>query len=87
MAHVTTQKVVEFVPGKKVIWFVTGSGFNFIKDKEEWKGTKIVFELSPVGNKTIKDRFYTCIGLTPQVECHDDCSWAHGNNIFIVCYN
>jgi len=72
--HVTTQKIVEFVPGKKIVWLVTGSALNFIKDKEEWKGTKIVFELSSAGNKTKID--FTHVGLTPQVECHDACSGA-----------
>ena len=78
--HVTTQKVVEFVPGKKVVWLVTGSDLNFINDKEEWKGTKIVFELSAAGTKTQID--FTHVGLTPQVECHDACSGAWQQYIF-----
>lgn len=78
--HVTTQKIVEFVPGKKVVWLVTGSDLNFISDKEEWKNTTIVFELSEVGNKTKID--FTHVGLTPQGECFDACSGAWQQYIY-----
>lgn len=78
--HVTTQKIVEFVPNKKVVWLVTESDLNFIKDKEEWKGTTIVFELSAIGNKTKID--FTHVGLTPRVECHEACSGAWQQYIY-----
>jgi len=36
-------KITEFIPGKKVAWFVLDNYFDFTEDKTEWKGTKINF--------------------------------------------
>jgi hypothetical protein len=32
-------------PGKKVVWRVMDSQLNFVKDKTEWNGTEIVFDI------------------------------------------
>jgi uncharacterized protein YndB with AHSA1/START domain len=75
--HKTTQKLVEVEKNKKIVWLVTASELNFIKDKGEWKGTKIIFEISKNNNKTNLD--FTHAGLTPQVECYSSCTkgWDH----------
>ena len=52
--HRSTQKITEFVPGKKVVWHVSDSQINFVKDKTEWKGTDIVFEITKKDDKTDK---------------------------------
>ena len=40
-----TMKVVELVPGKKVVWLVTDCYKDWVKgNKKEWNGTEIVFE-------------------------------------------
>src|SRR5881397_2151927 len=43
--HRCKMKLIEVVPGKKVVWLVLDNYFNFTKDKSEWKDTKISFEI------------------------------------------
>ncbi|MFL5752773.1 MAG: SRPBCC family protein [Bacteroidia bacterium] len=70
--HFSKQKVVEFVPAKKVAWLVTESKLNFTKDESEWTGTKIIFEIFNADDKT-QVRF-THEGLVPKIECYGACS-------------
>src|ERR1700729_1670155 len=49
--HRTTQKISEWVPGKRVVWHVTASQIGFVEDKEEWTGTDIVFDIARKGDK------------------------------------
>ncbi len=74
--HFSKQKVTELIPGKKVVWLVLDSYLNFVKDKTEWNGTKIIFEISKKGNGT--ELRFTHLGLVPQYECYDACSDAWG---------
>ena len=72
--HLSTQKITEWVPGKKVVWHVLDSRINFVKDKTEWKGTDIVFAIARKGDKT--ELRFTHVGLVPAIECYGDCSGA-----------
>jgi len=73
-AHRCKIKIIEFVPSKKVVWLVLDNYFNFTKDKSEWTGTKIIFEISEKDGKT--QLHFTHQGLVPQYECYDVCSNA-----------
>lgn len=77
--HVSIQKIVEFVPGKKVVWEVTEATMTFLKDKHEWKGTRIAFDIAPKGDKT--EVRFTHIGVTPEVECFGICNDTWGGLI------
>jgi hypothetical protein len=72
--HKSTQKVTELVPGKKIVWHVTDAELTFVKDKAEWIGTDIVFEITRKGGKT--ELRFTHAGLVPAFECYGGCSGA-----------
>ncbi len=77
--HNCKMKLVEVVPGKKVVWLVLDNYFKFTKDKTEWTGTKIIFDISEKDGKT-QIRF-THQGLVPAYECFDICRDAWTNYI------
>lgn len=72
--HYCQMKLTEVIPNKKVVWFVKYNYFKFTKDKSEWTGTKISFEISEQDNQT-QIRF-THLGLVPEYECFGICSNA-----------
>jgi hypothetical protein len=73
-AHYSRQKLVEAIPGRKLLWQVTESKLSFVSDDQEWTGSKIGFELLPEGSGTKVT--FTHSGLTPQLECFNECSSA-----------
>lgn len=77
--HLCKMKIVELIPHKKVVWLVMDNHFSFTKDKNEWKGTKIIFEISEEGNKT--KILFTHLGLVPEYECYDICNEGWSNYI------
>jgi hypothetical protein len=77
--HRCQMKLTEVIPNKKIVWFVIANYFKFTKDKSEWTGTKISFEISKKDSQT-QIRF-THLGLVPEYECYDICSDAWNNYI------
>jgi len=65
-------KVVELIPDRKAVWLVTDCNLSWIKDKKEWKGTKLIWELSTEKGGTKVTM--THVGLVPKIECYDDCN-------------
>jgi len=78
-AHISKMKLIEVIPNKKVVWLVMDNYFEFTKDKKEWTGNKIVFEITKKGNRTQLQ--FTQMGLVPEYECYDICQNAWGNYI------
>jgi len=74
--HFSRQKIIELSPGKKVVWRVLEAELSFVQDKAEWKGTEIVFEITPRDGKT--ELRFTHVGLVPPFECYGACSNAWG---------
>jgi hypothetical protein len=77
--HSSRQKITEMVPGKKVAWRVVDSHLDFVRNKTEWTGTAIVFDIAKAGDKT--ELRFTHEGLVPNFECFEGCSGAWGEII------
>jgi hypothetical protein len=70
--HRCALKITELIPGKKISWRVVDGYLSFVKDKSEWTGTTITFEITRQGDKT--DVRFTHVGLVPEFECYNACS-------------
>jgi hypothetical protein len=70
--HYSKQKLIQVVPSKKIVWLVTESKLNWLKNNtEEWTNTQMIFEISTKDDKTILH--FTHDGLTPEKECYAMC--------------
>lgn len=77
--HIARMKLIEVIPNKKVVWLVMDNYFKFTQDKSEWKGNKIIFDITEEGNKTQLQ--FTQLGLVPEYECYEICKDAWSNYI------
>lgn len=69
--HHSKMKLIEVVTDKKVVWKVLDNYFKFTKDKSEWTGNTISFDISKKDGKT--QIVFTHHGLVPAYECYDIC--------------
>lgn len=83
--HYSKQKVVEIISSQKVVWLITDSNLNSFSNHKEWNGTKIIFEISIMNNKT--QLKFTHSGLVPKFECYGDCSNAWSELIRISLFS
>lgn len=83
--HISKMKLVEVIPGKKIVWLVMNNYFEFTKDKNEWNGNKVVFDITQQDGKT--QLVFTQVGLVPEYECYDICRDAWSNYIKNSLYN
>jgi Activator of Hsp90 ATPase homolog 1-like protein len=72
--HYSHQRLIELVANEKIVWLVTESNLSFLKNPNEWAGTKICFDIEKVGDETKVT--FTHIGLIPPIECYGGCSSA-----------
>ncbi|MDE5492776.1 SRPBCC domain-containing protein [Elizabethkingia meningoseptica] len=77
--HLSKLKLSDEVPDKKLVYDVVDNQFSFTQNKNEWRGTKLVFEVSEHNGKT-KVKF-THDGLISEEECYEVCTDAWGNYI------
>jgi len=89
--HRCSLKIIESVPGKKVVWHVRENYFKpgifegasaenenrFANEKAEWTDTEISFEITEKKGKTQIN--FVHFGLVPAYECYEACSsgWSH----------
>ena len=83
--HRCKMKIIELVPGQRVVWQVLDNYFSFTKDKKEWTGNTIVFNITENDNATHLQ--VTQIGLVPEYECYDVCENAWNTYIQKSLYN
>jgi len=72
--HRSKQKLVEVIPDRKVVWLVTEADMSFVKQRDEWKDTRVVFEIEKQAEKT--QLHFTHEGLVSSIECYGACSPA-----------
>jgi Activator of Hsp90 ATPase homolog 1-like protein len=74
--HYSKQRITALVPGRKLVWYIVDAYLDFTQDPNEWIGTEITFEIARHGNHT--EVSFAHVGLVPESECFDKCSYAWG---------
>jgi uncharacterized protein YndB with AHSA1/START domain len=75
-----TFKVVEVIPDKRIVWLVTDCNLHWIKNRTEWKGTKVAWDVLPENG--VSRISMTHFGLVPGMECYNDCT--SGWNFYVT---
>jgi uncharacterized protein YndB with AHSA1/START domain len=77
--HYSKMQLIDVVPDERIVWLVKYNYLGFVKDKSEWTGTKVHFDISRQGDKT--QLRFTHEGLVPEYECYDVCTPAWTNYV------
>ncbi len=78
--------VTELLPGKRIVWLITDCHMPWYSDKKEWEDTRLIFDLREQNGVT--EIMFTHEGLTPGVECYNDCAsgWTHWIQTSLLSY-
>ena len=72
--HYSKHRIIEVIPNERIVWLTVDSQLTFVANRNEWNGTKMIFEISIQDDKT--KLVITHAGLVPQFQCFADCSGA-----------
>ena len=78
--HMSKHRLIEVIPDQKVVWLTLDASLNFVEDKFEWTGTKVIFSIRRLGFRT--ELKFTHEGLTPELMCYESCK--RGWSFFIL---
>jgi hypothetical protein len=70
--HYSRHRLVEVIPDQRMVWLTLDGSINFVDDKAEWNGTRVIFEVVESDGQTTLH--FTHEGLTPQLDCFEGCS-------------
>lgn len=75
--HRSRHRVTEAVPGTSVVWHTMDADVPHAKNRTEWIGTVVRFDIARKNDKT--QLRFTHVGLVPQLDCFEACSggWSH----------
>ena len=82
--HYSRHQLIEQVPDKRLVWLVTDSQLTFVKDQDEWNGTRIIFDISEKDGRTQVDFVHEGIG--PHKECFEKCTGGWNQNANLNLY-
>jgi hypothetical protein len=78
--------VTELINAKRLVWLVTDCNMPWYTDKKEWSGTRLIFDFEEHNGTTTVS--FTHEGLTPHLECYNDCDpgWTHWIKTSLLSY-
>jgi len=72
--HWSKQKIVQLVPGKKVVWKVLDSKITYTTPQNVWDNLDMIFDITENDGKT--ELRFTQKGMVPSLACYGDITSA-----------